>query len=70
MLVVGVAACSGLMMVASHGSEIGQQIKLLATYMRSNLPRKGMASFLEMMGFCCATLPELWHILCKLPTWK
>ena len=56
MLVAVVAACSGLTMVASHGNETGQQIKLLAIFMQSNLPKKGMVLFLEMMGSCCDTL--------------
>lgn len=59
MLVVVVAACSGLTMVASLGSETGQQIRLLATFMPSNLLRKGMVSSLETMGSCCDTLGDL-----------
>lgn len=48
-------------MVASHGNETGQQIKLLATFMQLNLLKKGMVSFLGMMGFCYDTLPDMSH---------
>ena len=59
MLVAVVAACSGPTMVANLGSGTGQQIKWLATSMQSNLLKRGMVSFLEMMGFCCDILADV-----------
>ena len=56
MLVAAVAACFGLTMVGSLGSETGQQIKSLAIFMQSSLLKKGMGLFLETTGSCCDTL--------------
>ena len=56
MLVAEVAVCSGLTMVGSLGDATGQQIKLLAIFMPSNLLKKGMVLFSEMMGSCYDTL--------------
>ena len=66
MLVAVVAACSGLTMVASLGSETGQQIKLLAISMQSNLLNKGMVLFLETMESCCGTLGNVNVVVQKL----
>ena len=66
MLVAVVAACSGLTMVASLGSETGQQIKLLAISMQSNLLNKGMVLFLETMESCCGTLGDVNVVVQKL----
>jgi len=58
MLAVAVAVCSGQTMVASPGSETDLQIRLLATCMQSNSPKRVLVSSWEMMEFCSDTLVD------------
>lgn len=58
MLAVAVAVCSGQTMVASPGSETDLQIRLLATCMQSNSPKRALVLFWEMMEFCSDTLVD------------